>query len=83
MAFRLVAPCLDQLRYCVPHFVIHVSANYTYIHTYIHVCVCVCVHMCVCIICTDMYNEMGHAVAQLVDSCYKLEGRGFDSRLCH
>jgi len=31
-----------------------------------------------------MYNEMGHAVAQLVESlCYKLESRGFDSRLCH
>jgi len=31
-----------------------------------------------------MYNEMGHAVAQLVEAlCYKPEGRGFDSRWCH
>ena len=31
-----------------------------------------------------LYTYMGHAVAQLVAALrFKLEGRGFDSRLCH
>jgi hypothetical protein len=36
-----------------------------------------------CIINFDSYISKGHAVAQLDDAMrYKLEGRGFHSRLC-
>jgi hypothetical protein len=32
----------------------------------------------------EVYIIVGHAVAQLVEAlCYKSEGRGFDSSLCH
>ena len=32
----------------------------------------------------DHIRSLGHAVVQLVEAlCYKLEGRGFDSRWCH
>jgi hypothetical protein len=55
------------------------------VYTYVWVlhCVsviCVLVFTVFCIVCTVV---LGHAVTQLVEALrYKLESRGFDSRLC-